>query len=124
MDYPKQVITELQNVASDLEENKQGYKIVYYEKTDKFVDKVAVYFLWKPNNDPAKDYAKRSIYFLAPEQSLMFIKNLVSSYFYFKEKRFGKTKVPISDIRTIWLEYFLKDIKEYQLKKWRLNKNV
>jgi len=122
MEYQKQTITKFQKVASEaLNNNEQAYKIVYYDATDKFMDKIAVYFLWKPHKED-KEYAKRSIYFLAPEQLKMFIHELVNAYFSLREKRFGNSKVPLSQIRLTWLDYFLEDIKKEQLKRWKNHK--
>lgn len=124
MEYQKETITPLQKVTSEaLNHNEQAYKIVYYEKTDKFMDKIAVYFLWKPRNNPEKDYAKRSTYFLAPEQFLIFINNQIKDYFFFREKRLQlPKKMDISDFRITMLEMFIKQLKENQLNVWKNNK--
>ena len=90
--YQKQTITELTKVASEaLNMNEQAYKIKYYEKTDKFTDKIAIYFLWRAINNPDKEYAKRSTYFLDPDQLRRFIQDSIQSYLFFLEKRLSGT---------------------------------
>ncbi len=138
MEYEKETIIPLQKVASEaLGRTNQFYKVTYYPKTEKFMSKMSVYFIGVPTRikkivcdcgiEHIEESEKiRSTYFLAPDQMLIFIKNLISSYFYFKEKRFGETKIPVSEIRRTWLDHFTKDVREFQLKKWKNggNKNV
>jgi len=133
-EYKKETIVELQKVASEaLSKSEQGYMVRYYYKTDKFMDKMAVYFSGVPERtrkvicphckkeQEIEDEKIKSIYFLAPPQLKMFINHLISSYFAFKEKRFGATKVSKSDLRIMFLTSFLKDIKQEQLKRWSYN---
>lgn len=132
MEYKKQTIIELQRVASEaLNHNEQAYKIVYYYKTDKFIDKITVYFIGVPiqpkkiicsceKEHIIKSEEIRSIYFLAPEQFLFFIQNSIHSYFCFKEKRLPSNMLkPISELRLIMLDDFIKDLRNKQLERWK-----
>jgi len=123
--YQKQTLTPLQKVASEaLSQNEQAYEMVYYEKTPKFTDKIAIYFKWKAINNPDKEYAKRSTFFLDPEQLKRFIQNSIHSYLFFIEKRFSETlPISLAEHRRIILEGFLNSIEREQLKRWKNGNN-
>lgn len=119
--YPKQTLTELIKVASEaLSKNEQAYQMVYYEKTERYTDKIAVYFKWRPINNPDKEYAKRSTFFLNPEQLLKFIQNSVGAYLFFLEKRLSQTlPINLAEHKVSMLQSFLSSIEKEQLKRWK-----
>jgi len=115
--YPKQTLTELTKVTSEsLKEKEQSYRIIYLEKTNKFIDKVRIYLY---DREPDK-CNPRSLSFLNPEQLLTFIKESVSAYLKLKEERIKpELQISLEQYRTeVLMIDLLKSIKESQLNKW------
>lgn len=114
--YAKRTLTERKIVTSEsLTEQLQSYKIIYLNKTEKFMDKVRIYSYDRPECNP------RSLSFLNPEQLLEFAKDCINGYFYLKEQRIKDgLMISLSEYRTAFLlPDLLKSIKEEQLKKWK-----
>jgi len=119
-EYQKQTLTELTKVASEaLSDTEQYYTILYYEKTEKFMDKIAPYFIWFSKKNPTEKPERKSLFFLAPPQLKKFIQDCIDSFFVFKEKRFDTSFKPMSEMRREWLKDFLNSIEKEQLNRWK-----
>lgn len=116
MTYQKTILTPRTEVEGNIKNFKQTYELVYYAKTDEYLDKVTLYI----HLDNEKENNVKSIYFSNHEQLKLFIFELIKAYFHFRDK----TTIyycPKADFRKITLSSFLIDIKNKMLKYFSKN---